>query len=142
MATMTTTQAAAKLGVSTRTIQRHCAAGKLAACKNSRGHWTVTLEDAMTSLPALTDTNPALIRIAEGDRKADLTRLTEQLTSSAGNAPAELVAEMVDLYREVALRHTDARWWLNNNSRPLAPILQREFTADDKARLAALAGRR
>ncbi|MEU7978264.1 helix-turn-helix domain-containing protein [Micromonospora sp. NPDC049081] len=141
MATMTTTQAAAKLGVSIRTIQRHCATGKLAATKNTRGRWTITMEYTVT-LPALTDTNPDLVRIAEGDRTSALARLTDQLTNTAGNAPAELVASMIGLYREVALRHTDARWWLNNNSRPLGPILQREFTADDKARLVALAARR
>lgn len=142
MTTMTTTQVAAKLGLSIRTIQRRCAAGNLTAVKDTRGRWIITMEDTMTELPALTDRDPDLIRIAEGDRKTALDRLTEQLTTTAGGAPADLVAEMVGLYRDVALRHTDAGWWLSNSSRPLGSIVQREMTADDRARLAAIAGRR
>ncbi len=94
-----------------------------------------------TELPTLTGRTDD-IRIAESDRRTMLGRLTEQLTKTAGSAPADLVTEMIALYREVALRHTDAAWWLNNSSRPLGSLVQREFTADDKARLSALATRR
>jgi len=47
MTTMTTTQAAATLGVSIRTIQRRAKAGKLTARKNARGRWVITMEDTM-----------------------------------------------------------------------------------------------
>jgi hypothetical protein len=94
------------------------------------------------TLPQLTDNNPDMIKYAETDRRNLLDQLDARLTESAGAAPADLVADMIALYREVALRHTDAGWWLNNNSRDIAPIVQREMTADDKARLTALTARR
>ncbi len=140
MTTITTSQAATKLGVSIRTIQRRCAAGRLPAVKQRR-RWIITVEDTVTDLPTLTG-RPDDIRLADGDRRTMLDRLAEQLTATAGNAPAGLLGEMIALYREVALRHTDARWWLVNNSRPLGPILQREMTGADKARLAEIAARR
>ncbi len=40
---LTTAQAAQELGVSARTVRRWAAAGKVAASKNGRGHWVVTL---------------------------------------------------------------------------------------------------
>lgn len=40
---LTTTQAAQELGVSTRTVRRWAAAGKIPARKNARGHWIITL---------------------------------------------------------------------------------------------------
>lgn len=98
-------------------------------------------------LPGLTDKNPAIIPIAETDRLEALGRLEAELRQAASGAmaaPAELVDEMVALYREVALRHTDAAWWLNINSRPVAPAVRSEILANpaDKDRLAAIAGRR
>lgn len=40
---LTTRQAAERLGVSVRTVQRRCQQGKLAARKNERGRWVITL---------------------------------------------------------------------------------------------------
>jgi hypothetical protein len=95
----------------------------------------------MTEYPTLTG-RPEIVDLANADRITMLARLTDQITATAGSAPAELVAEMVDLYREVALRQTDSGWWLNNHTKSLGPIVQRLFTANDKARLAALASQR
>ncbi len=39
---LTTAQAAAQFGLSIRTIQRRCAAGKLTATKDARGRWAIT----------------------------------------------------------------------------------------------------
>lgn len=89
-------------------------------------------------LPQLTDNNADMIRIAETDRSNLLAQLDAHLARTAGNVPADALAELTALYREVALRHTDAGWWLNNNSRQIAPIVQREFTDADKARLTEL----
>ncbi|MFI2663303.1 helix-turn-helix domain-containing protein [Micromonospora carbonacea] len=141
MTTMTTAQAATKLGISIRTAQRRCATGKLSAHKDARGRWTITMEDAMT-LPQLTGPADYLIRAAERDRAAALDRITAEVTEAAGDAPANLVTEVAALYREVALRHTDAGWWSSTEGRHLGRLLQWEFTADDKARLIALAARR
>lgn len=92
----------------------------------------------MNELPPLTDRNPAVLRLAENDRRDLLDLLDQQLTETAGDIPADTLAELTALYREVALRHTDAAWWLNHNGRKLGATLQREFTDADKARLAAL----
>ncbi len=97
---------------------------------------------ATTELPQLTDRNPDVIKYAENDRRTALSAMEEFLALKAGAADTGLIAEMVSIYREVALRHTDAGWWLNHSGRQIAPIVLREMTADDKARLAALAARR
>lgn len=136
MTTTTTAQAATKLGVSIRTIQRRCAAGKLTATKDTRGRWIITLEDTVT-LPPLTGWH-ADIKPAEAERSKMLAQLAEQVAQTAGNIPAEALAELTAIYREVALRHTDATWWQISAGRPLGPIVQRDFTAADKERLTAL----
>ncbi|MFG3709468.1 hypothetical protein [Micromonospora sp. NPDC047730] len=96
----------------------------------------------MTGLPQLTDRNPDVIRLAENDRAVMLDRIATEITATAGDQPAELVAELISMYREVALRHTDAGWWLNNSSRHLGRIIAREMTDEDRARLAQLGSRR
>ncbi|GAA0969649.1 hypothetical protein GCM10009555_017160 [Acrocarpospora macrocephala] len=49
---VTTAEAATALSVSRRTIQRHAKAGKLAATKNERGHYVITLVIADEYKPA------------------------------------------------------------------------------------------
>jgi hypothetical protein len=90
-----------------------------------------------TNYPTLTG-NPTDIELATADRQAMLAKLADQITTTAGNAPAALVAELIALHQEVALRHTDAGWWLANATYPLGRIVQREFTDADKARIAEL----
>lgn len=140
MNTITTSQAATTLGLSIRTIQRHCATGKLTATKVER-RWAITVEDTV-ELPALTANHPQLIRSGELDRDRALTQLVEELAPFTAGQPAEVAAELVDLYREVLLRHTDAAWWALTSSYRLAQKVQKEFTAEDKARLAAIAAKR
>lgn len=95
----------------------------------------------MTDYPTLTG-RPEIVNLANADRDTKLARLAEQVTSTAGSAPTELVAELVDLYREVALRQTDAGWWIGEQFEMFARIVRRSFTADDKARLAAIGAKR
>jgi hypothetical protein len=95
----------------------------------------------MTTAPTLTG-RPEIVDLANADRNTMLDQLASQVTATAGNAPAELVDELVALYREVALRQTDAGWWLNNHTKPVGPTIRRLFTADDTARLAAIGAKR
>ena len=95
----------------------------------------------MNASPALTG-RPEIVDLANADRDAKLARLADQLRATAGSAPTELVDEMIDLYREVALRQTDAGWWLGDERGMFARTVAQLFTADDKARLGALAGKR
>lgn len=91
----------------------------------------------MNDYPALTGT-PENVRLAETDRANILAAIEEQITSTAGTVPTDALAELLGIYREVALRHTDAGWWMSNTGRALGQIIQREFTDADKARLTAL----
>lgn len=93
------------------------------------------------TLPALTG-RPEIATLANADRDAKLARLADQLRTTAGNAPAELVDEMTGLYREVALRQTDAGWWLGDERETFARTVARLFTPADKARLAAIGAKR
>lgn len=93
------------------------------------------------TLPALTGTEQD-IREGGIERRHMLERLAEELGAKAGNASADLIASLIDLYRQVALRQTAAAWWINNSSHAIAPRVQRLFTGDDKARLAELAAKR
>lgn len=95
----------------------------------------------MTDLPTLTG-RPTDVDVAATDRDTMLAKLAEQITTTAGDIPAAVLADLIALYREVALRHTDARWWLLNVTYPLGRIVRREFTAVDEARLDALRTRR
>lgn len=90
------------------------------------------------ALPALTGPRPEVVAYAEADRPAMLDRLAEEITAKSTDAPADLTADMVSLFREVALRQTDAMWWLNNVTRSLAPTVAKLFTDSDKARHAEL----
>ncbi len=96
----------------------------------------------MTELPALRADDPRYIPTAERERETVLAHLDEQIRSSAGNQPAELIDALASLYREVALRHTSAAWWGSMTSRHVASVIQRELTPADKARLTAIASKR
>ncbi|WP_213451603.1 hypothetical protein [Rhizomonospora bruguierae] len=96
----------------------------------------------MTDLPALTAHHPQLIRHGEHDRAEVLGQIDATIRATAGQQPAELVDQLIAIYREVALRHTNALWWGEQSGRHIGRVLQRELTADDKARIAALAARR
>lgn len=93
------------------------------------------------TLPALTG-RPEIVTLANADRDNKLARLDGQVRATAGNAPEELVNELADIYRQVALRQTDASWWLGNQFEMFARIVRRLFTDEDNARLAAIAARR
>lgn len=94
-----------------------------------------------TTLPALTGRSHELAEAAIA-RDEILVRLAEEITAQAGSAPADALASLIDLYREVALRQTDAGWWIDHTHRKIGLAIQRTFTADDKARLTQLAAKR
>lgn len=102
------------------------------------------------TLPPLTHPSPNgnLIGEAEQDRAKTLAALEAFLRQSAGDQPAALVDEMVALYREVALRRTEASRWLGDvharvgGVQRFARDIAGQFTDDDKQRLTALAARR
>lgn len=95
-----------------------------------------------TTLPALTGRDWELVE-APACRADVLDRLAAEVTSMAGDAPADLITELVGLYHDVALRQTDAAWWIEHSDRrKLGLALQKLFTAEDKARLAELAAQR
>lgn len=93
------------------------------------------------SLPTLTGREYEITE-ATITRNEMLTHLADEITAMAGNAPAELTASLVALYREVALRQTDADWWIQHMHHKLGPTVQKLFTAEDKSRLAELAAKR
>ena len=94
-----------------------------------------------STLPALTGRSGNR-QARNADRDDKLARLDSQIRATAGSAPEEPVSELAALYREVALRQTDAGWWLGREREMFARIVGRLFTADDKARLTALGARR
>lgn len=91
------------------------------------------------ALAALTGQRAEILAIAEERRTEMLDRLTGEITAAAKDAPAELVAEMVALYTEVALRQAAAMWWIDNAfAHTLAQLVMRLFTTEDKVRFTAI----
>jgi hypothetical protein len=96
-----------------------------------------------TALPPLTGPSDYHITTAETDRLSMLDQISREITARTADVPSALAAEMVALFHEVALRHTDATWWLNNNhAHSLTQVLAREFTDEDKARHTEIRTRR
>lgn len=95
----------------------------------------------MTDLPALTGRDWE-IGEAQACRTAMLDRLTAAIATSAGDAPAGLITQLADLYREVAVRQTTANWWIAHADHKMGPTVRALFTPDDVVRLAELAAHR
>ncbi len=69
--------------------------------------------------------------------------LDTEIRDRAGNAPAELVDQMVALHREVMLRQTQPTWWLRcGTARSIGREVAYLMTADDKAAVKALAAQK
>lgn len=97
-----------------------------------------TTEDTMTDLPALTHTNGLpdyLIKQAIDARDEMLDRLAKVITQHApDNAPAELVAEMIQLLRGALIRQTRYGWWMASGGRHPVDLAGAVMTKAEKAR--------
>ncbi|WP_431935852.1 hypothetical protein [Micromonospora sp. RP3T] len=89
-------------------------------------------------MPPLTDPVRFTRQQAERDRPDILERLAAEVAAATAEHPPEFVASLIVIYREIALRHTDARWWIRHAGRRLGPVLQRELTAADRTRIRRL----
>jgi hypothetical protein len=83
--------------------------------------------------------SPRQVAWAQSLRVELLTRLADELATN-GLVPADLLDAVTALYARVALRQTEASWWINqrDNQYP-ARTIQRLFTAEDQAELATIA---
>lgn len=92
-------------------------------------------------LPALTGVEYADIN-ADQARTTALARLDATIRATAGDVPADVTDQLAAIYREVALRQTDAQWWHDragdSREHGVAMAVARKFTQADKARVAAI----
>ena len=100
-----------------------------------------------TELPALTHTTGLpdyMVKEAIDARAAMLARLEEEITSRApADAPADLTAEMLELFRGALIRQTGYGWWMYQLSSPLpksaAALAHSVMTKEEKAKRLELA---
>jgi hypothetical protein len=90
--------------------------------------------------------NPVMLDMAQQDRETHLDNLEQFLRKQferKPTTPAAVIDATVELYREIAARHTAAGWWLGSKTQHAPQNLARstmtEMTDDDRARIKALA---